>query len=261
VKERTEFVHMGLSADLIATHSGIARAALDAYADESQRRAAKARDEGRFDKTMVPIVAEDGKVVLDRDELIRDTSLEKLAALWPAFVELGAEADPRLLTRAPDLSAIDHRHTLGTSPALADGACLLLFGDDAAGQALGMRPRARIRSLAHASVDPVWMLTGNVPATERALARAGATIRDVELFEVNESFAAIPIHYRQRFEIDPSIMNVNGGAIALGHPLGATGAMLLAALVDELERQDKSLGLCSICGGAGVAIAMVVERV
>jgi acetyl-CoA C-acetyltransferase len=246
VARATSYLHMGVAADLLATRAGIDRAALDAYAARSHQRAAAARDAGRFARSMVPIAG------LDRDELIRDgTTAEQLGRLPAAFADLepGRDLGPR-----------DHRHTIGTSPGVCDGASLLLVGSRARGEALGLEPRARIAASASVGGDPVVMLAGNVPATERVLAAAGLRPRDIDLFEVNESFAAVPLHFARSLDIDEARLNPNGGAIALGHPMGATGCLLLATLLDELDRIGGRWGIASICGGAGVATAILVER-
>ncbi len=262
VAAATRFVHMGVAADLVATLEGIARVDCDRYAVESQRRAARARDEGRFAGSLVPVRAADGTIVLDRDECIRDgVTLEKLAALPAAFAALDAAALATVQVRHPALVEIVPVHHAGSSPALADGAALLLVGNRETAARWGLSPRARVRGFANVSVDPVAMLTGPSLATEKALRAAGLTVADVDLFECNESFAATPIAFARRLGVDLARVNVNGGAIAMGHPLGATGAMLVATLVDELERCGRAIGVATIPAGAGVAEAVVVERV
>ncbi|MCB9730573.1 MAG: acetyl-CoA C-acetyltransferase [Deltaproteobacteria bacterium] len=257
------FINMGISADLIATLEGYERAELDAYGLRSQQRARAARDTNRFRRSLVPVDDEEGRPLLARDELIRDTaSLAELASMPALFTRIGTQgANDLALSRYPEAQKIRHLHHLGTSPSLADGASLVLVGNRAKAHALGLRARARIRAVANYSVEPVIMLTGNVEASQRALRLAGAETRDVDLFEVNESFASVMLHYIRALDVDEERFNVNGGAIAMGHPLGATGGMLVATVLDELERRDKTLGLVSICGGAGVATAMVIERV
>lgn len=262
VAKATRFVHMGVSADLVATMEGFSRDDLDAYAVRSHQRAEGALREGRFARSVVPVKRADGSVALAHDECPREVSAASLAALEPAFVEAGAGgSDALCLARHPEVAAIHHLHHVGVSPALADAASLLLIASGASLRDHGLTPRARIRAFADASVEPTLMLTGNVEASRRALARAKMTARDVDLFEVNESFAAIPLHYARHMQIDPERLNVHGGAIALGHPLGATGGILIATALDELERRGASTALVSICGGAGVAVAVVIERV
>jgi acetyl-CoA C-acetyltransferase len=262
VAAATRFVHMGVAADVVATREGITRAECDDYAAVSQMRAARARDESRFARAIVPVRAEDGRVLLDRDECVRErVTKERLAALPAAFAELGAAALPLVRARYPEIARIAPVHHAGSSPALADGASLLLIGNRAAGERHGLRARARIRAYANVSVEPVAMLTGAAPATKKALRAAGISARDIDLFECNESFAAPTLAFMRALEIDPARVNVNGGAIALGHPLGATGGILVATLIDELARRGGALGAVAICAGAGIAAALVVERV
>lgn len=257
VSERTSFVHMGVAADLVATLERIERPALDALALQSHQRSARAQREGRFDGVLVPV----GE--LSQDEGVREgLTAEKLAALEPAFAALGAErGDARCLARYPELEAIDHRHTVATSPGLADCAALAVVGSAADGDALRLRPRARLRAFATYAEEPVKMLTGNVEGARRALARAGLSVGDVDVFEVNESFAVVPLHFQRELGVDPERLNPNGGALSVGHPLGATGGVLLANALAELERTDGTLALCSVCGGAGVTMTAIVERV
>ena len=259
VAAKTGFVHMGVAADLLATRAGLTREQLDAYAARSQARAAMAREMGRFRRSLVPVLDVDGLVLLDNDELIRPgTTVEALRGMPPGFAGVGAKGqDAIALSRYPDLERIEHLHTLGTSPAMADGAALVLIGRSGG----PLKPRARISAVANAAVEPVQMLTGNLEATTRALEMAGLEPEDVDLYEVNESFAAVPVQFADELDIDEDKLNANGGAIALGHPLGATGGVLLATLLDELERRDLAIGAVSICGGAGVASAVVIERV
>ncbi len=238
----TRFVHMGVAADLVATRAGLTRDELDAYAVESHHRAAAARDAGRFERSLVPVG--DAR----RDELIRDgASIEAFGALPPAF------ADQR---RPEGVGSIESLHTVATSPGMADGAAAVLIG----GAEVALPRRARIVAMATATVDPVIMLTGNVDACRRALGRAGLQARDIDVFEVNESFAAVPLAFARELDVDPARLNPNGGAIAMGHPLGATGAILLGSVVDELARTGGRYGVASICGGAGIATATIVER-
>jgi acetyl-CoA C-acetyltransferase len=259
VAKKTGFLHMAVAADLLATKEGIAREELDAVALRSHERAARAWSSGAFARTVVPVVGDDGAPALDRDECVRQVTLEKLAALPPLFPE-GDRGDRVALARFPELSEVAHRHTAGTSPAMADGAALSVIGSRAAGERLGLAPRGRILAFADVATDPVLMLAGNPAATRRALDRAGLSPRDVAVFEVNESFAAVPVHFARALEVEPERLNPNGGAIALGHPLGATGVVLLGTLLDELERRGERRGVVSICAGAGIAAALVVER-
>jgi acetyl-CoA C-acetyltransferase len=258
----TGFVHMGISADLVATVSDISRGACDAFACESHARAGRAGDEGRFDRSLAPVRDGEGEMLLDRDEGIRDgMTIEKLAALPPAFAEMAAAGMGEVVrSRHPEVAELQHVHTVATAPQMVDAASLLLVGSRAAGEALGLPPRARIAAAANASVEPL-MLTAPAPATLRALERARMTVGDVDLFEMNESFAAVAIEYMRRLGLEPDQVNPNGGAIAMGHPLGATGGILTMTLLDELERRNMEVGVVAIPGGAGIGAAMVVERV
>jgi acetyl-CoA C-acetyltransferase len=259
VAKKTGFVHMGISADLVATRAGLSRGELDEYAQRSQERAAAALRRGAFKNSVIP-VRDDHHIILDHDELIRENStVEKLGEMPLAFAELGM--DPIALARYPEVNTIEHVHHVGTSPALADGAALLLVGTEEGGQKVGLKPRAKILGMATAAVEPILMLTGNIPATEKALAHAGLKIDHMDVVEVNESFAGVAVHYQRHFEIPDANYNINGGAIAMGHALGATGAVLVNTALDALEESDGRYGLISICGGAGVASAMVIERV
>ncbi len=262
VMRRTAFTPLGISADLVASLDGITRDAADAYALRSQQRAAAARESGRFERSLVPVTDADGNVVLDRDETIRaDSSAEKLAGLPPAFAELGAKGvDKAVLARYPGLERIDHVHTVGNSPAMADGAALALIGTRAAGEAAGLAPRARVVAAATAAADPVIMLTAGETAARRALEQAGIAADALDVIECNEAFAAPTLRFQREFGLDDERFNVNGGAIAFGHPMGATGAMLLASVIDELERRDGRYGLVAVAGGGGLGTAMVVER-
>jgi len=255
VASATNFVHMGVAADLVASIAGLTREQIDAYAVESHRRASVAD----FSKSMIRIDDADGELLLDHDELIRrGTSTEKLATLEPLFGEM-AVAEP-IKRRYPDVE-LRAVHTIASSPGIADAASALLLASKDRANQLGWYPRARIRSVASVSVEPVQMLHGNISCTQRALDKAGLALDDVDLFEVNESFAAVPLQYQQELDIDPVRLNVCGGAIAMGHPLGATGGILLATLLDALVSCNGAIGVTSICGGAGVATAIVVERV
>jgi acetyl-CoA C-acetyltransferase len=260
VAERTGFVHMGVSADLIASREGYARSELDALALRSQRRAARARDADRFTR-LVPAEDADGSPRLRHDETIRDaTSEESLAQLAPLFGEQAQASQPRWASRLASNRTMRALHTLGSSPALADGASLLLLGSRAAGVRLGLEPLARIAAVAHHGVDPVLMLTGNVEASAKALATAKMTVDDIDVFEVNESFAAVVLHYQRALGIDDEKLNAHGGAIALGHPLGATGGILAGMALERLEHHGGTTALVSICGGAGLATSIVLER-
>ncbi|MFW5966441.1 MAG: acetyl-CoA C-acyltransferase [Persicimonas sp.] len=257
VARKTRFVQMGFAADVVASRAGLDRDTLDAYAVESHQRAARAFEKGRFDQTLVAVTDGDGQVVLDRDELIRpETSVEKIADFAPAFADQTSEAFAAEVY--PDLE-LEHVHHRANSPSLADGAALSLVGNETCVEELGLKPRARIRSWANASMEPVAMLTACETAAERALQNAGMTAADIDLWEVNEAFAAVPVKLQRDFDIDPDRFNVNGGTIAMGHAMGATGTMLLANLVDELKRRDLQTGLVTISGGAGLGSAAVVE--
>jgi acetyl-CoA C-acetyltransferase len=263
-------VPQGISADLIATIDGMTREDVDRFALASQTRAAAAIAERRFDKSLVPVVDAEGKVVLDRDEHPRpDTTLEGLAALEPAFVKLGAAPagpngetlDALALMRYPDVKEIRHVHHAGNSSGIVDGAAAVLFASEAYVKRTGAKPRARVRSVATLGAEPVIMLTAPAPVSERALKKAGMKASDIDLWEINEAFAAVVLNTIRRLELDPERVNVNGGAIALGHPLGATGAMLLGTALDELERRDKATALITLCIGGGMGVATVLERV
>lgn len=263
VARATGFVHMGVAADLVATLDGTTRDECDAWALRSHARAAAAWREGRFARAVVPVRDAAGEVVLARDEWIREgLTAAKLAALPAIFAEAGAKGgDAVALGRYPQLAAVDHVHTVASAPGVVDGAALVLIGSRAAGERLGLRPRARVRSYANASVEPVAMLTAPAPATERALARAGMTVADVDRHEVNESFSAVVLRYVRALGVDPERVNVDGGAIAMGHPLGASGALLVGALLESMERDDRAVGVVSMCAGAGLGAATVIERV
>jgi acetyl-CoA C-acetyltransferase len=258
------FVPQGISADLIATMEGFSRERLDQYAVQSQQRAAQAWAEGRFGRSVVPVADLNGFPLLDRDENVRpDTSLAGLAALQPSFAMMGEMAgfDSVALQRYPMVERIEHVHHAGNSSAIVDGAALMLIGSAQAGQDLGLRPRARIRSFAVVGAEPTIMLTGPAPSSRKALQRGGLQVSDIDLFEVNEAFAAVVLRFLRDLGLDESRVNVNGGAIAMGHPLGATGCILLGTLLDELERRDQQLGLATLCVGGGMGIATVIERV
>ncbi|MDZ7935514.1 MAG: acetyl-CoA C-acetyltransferase [Emticicia sp.] len=257
-----KIVPQGISADLIATKYGYSRNDVDSFAVESVRRAVAAQSANRY-KSVVPVKDEIGLTVLDRDEGIRpNTTLESLGKLKPAFEMMGGMGlDALALLKYNDLVSINHVHHAGNSSQLTDGAGALLIGNKAMGGKLGLKPRAKIKAFAIVGSEPTIMLTGPVPATEKILKKAGMNIGDIDLFEVNEAFAAVPMLFMEHFGVDHSKVNVNGGAIALGHPLGATGAILSSTLIDELERSGKSTGLVTLCIGGGMGIATIFERV
>ncbi|WP_149185092.1 acetyl-CoA C-acetyltransferase [Streptomyces sp. TRM49041] len=259
----TGFVPQGISADLIATLEGFSRRDVDEYAALSQERAATAWKEGRFDRSVVPVKDRNGLVVLDHDEHMRPgTTADSLAALKPSFAGIGDMGgfDAVALQKYHWVEKIDHVHHAGNSSGIVDGAALVAIGSRAIGERYGLTPRARIVSAAVSGSEPTIMLTGPAPASRKALARAGLTIDDIDLVEINEAFAGVVLRYAKDMGLPLDKINVNGGAIALGHPLGATGAMILGTLVDELERQDKRYGLATLCVGGGMGIATVVER-
>ncbi len=261
---RTYFVPQGVSADVIATQSGYSRQDVDAYAVESHRRAANAASSGWFSNSIVPVRDLNGLLVLDRDETIRpQTSLESLGALKPSFAEMGEKFgfDAVIRQRYPELERVNHVHHAGNSSGIVDGAAAVLVGNKAAGESTGMKPRARIRAFATIGSEPSIMLTGPSYAAEKALKRAGMSVADIDLYELNEAFAAVVLRFMEVMKVPHDKMNVNGGAIAMGHPLGATGTMIIGVLLDELERRDLSTGLATLCVGAGMGIATIIERV
>ncbi|MFD4699742.1 acetyl-CoA C-acetyltransferase [Streptomyces niveus] len=261
---RTGFAPQGIGADLIATIGGFTRRDVDEFAALSQERAAAAWKDGRFARSVVPVRDANGLTVLDHDEHLRPgTTADSLAALKPSFAQIGdlGGFDAVALQKYHWIEKIDHVHHAGNSSGIVDGASLVAIGSKESGERYGMRPRARIVSAAVSGSEPTIMLTGPAPATRKALARAGLTIDDIDLVEINEAFAAVVLRYVADMGISLDKVNVNGGAIALGHPLGATGAMILGTLVDELERQDKRFGLATLCIGGGMGVATVVERV
>ncbi|MBO0904202.1 acetyl-CoA C-acetyltransferase [Jiella sonneratiae] len=258
------FMPQGVSADLIATKYGFSRDDVDAYAVESQKRAGKAWAEGRFAKSVVPVVDQNGMTILDRDEHMRPTTdMQSLGSLKASFAQIGEMGgyDAVAIQAHPEIEAVEHVHHAGNSSGIVDGAAGVLVGSKAGGEAIGARPRARIRAFANIGSDPALMLTGPVDVTQKLLQRSGMTLGDIDLFELNEAFAAVVLRFRQAFDINPAILNVNGGAIAMGHPLGATGAMILGTVLDELERQDKQTALVTLCIGAGMGTATIIERV
>ena len=260
----TGFVPQGIGADLIATLGGWSRADVDAYAAESHHRAAKAWANGYFADAVVPVKDLNGLTVLDRDETIRpDTTPEGLAGLKPSFADIGAQAgfDDVALEKYHWVERIDHVHHAGNSSGIVDGAAIMAIGSEQVGTDLGLSPRARIIATAVSGADPTIMLTGPAPAARKALAKAGLDVDDIDLFEINEAFAAVAMRFMQDLGISHEITNVNGGAIAMGHPLGATGAMILGTLIDELQRRDLRRGLATLCVGGGMGIATIVELV
>ena len=261
-QRQTTLVPIGIAADTIATMEGFTREQCDAYALESQRRAVAARDEGRF-RSVVPAKGEGGEVVLAQDETPRaSTTLQSLSDLTPAFAEMGVKYGvDALLCKQYGLAGIDHVQHAGNSPTMADGAAAVLVASEGAVARLGLKPRARILATADASIDHVLALTGAADATAKALQRAGLTVADIDLFEVNESFAALMLHYMKHLNVPHEKLNVNGGAIALGHAMGATGSSLVGMAIDELERRKAKRAVVAICGAAGVAVAMVIELV
>ena len=262
---KTYFVPQGISADIIATEYGFTREQADALAVESQRRAAVAWDEGRFARSIVPVLDQNGLVILDRDEHMRPgTTVDDLGKLKPAFKDMGEVMpgfDKVAMLKYPHLDRIEHVHHAGNSSGIVDGAAAVLLGSREWGEAMGLRPRARIRATAKIGTDPTIMLTGPVPVTEKVLRDAGMAIGDIDLFEVNEAFASVVLRFMQAFDVSPEIVNVNGGAIAMGHPLGATGAMIIGTVLDELERRDLSTGLATLCVASGMGAATIIERV
>ena len=258
------FLPQGISADLIATKYGFSRDDVDAYAVESQKRAAAAWDEGRFSRSVMPVKDVNGLTILAKDEHMRPgTTMQSLAALQPSFVQMGELGgfDAVAIQAHPDVEYVNHVHHAGNSSGIVDGAAAVLVGNRQAGRKAGLKPRARMRAFANIGSDPALMLTGPIDVTKKVLKTAGMKLADIDLIEINEAFASVVLRYLQAFEIDSSKVNVNGGAIAMGHPLGATGAMILGTLIDELERRDLSTGLVTLCIGAGMGTATIVERV
>ena len=258
------FMPQGISADLIATKYGFSRQAVDAYAVESQKRADHAWREGRFQHAVVPVNDINGLLILDHDEHRRpETTLETLSGLKPSFAQLAEQGGfgAVALQAHPEVEALNHVHHAGNSSGIVDGAAAVLIGSREAGLAIGLKPRAKIRAFANIGSDPALMLTGPVDVTRKLLHQSGFKISDIDLFEVNEAFASVVLRYLQAFDLDPARVNVNGGAIAMGHPLGATGAILLGTVLDELERSDKSTALITLCIGAGMGTATLIERV
>ena len=256
-------VPQGISADLIASKYGFSRDDVDAYAVESQKRASNARDQGYFDNSIVPIKDNLGEVLLDHDECIRTgTSMEDLAKLNPAFIQMGQFGfNSVAIQRYPEVEKIEHVHHAGNSSVIVDGASAVLVGTKEIGEELGLTPRARIVGFASIGSEPTIMLTGPAPSAEKVLKRCGMNKDNIDLFELNEAFAVVVLHYMQQMDIDHEQINVNGGAIAMGHPLGATGGMVLGTLIDEMERRDLNTGLVNLCIGGGMGTSTIVERV
>jgi len=259
------FVPQGISADIIATEYGFTRDQADALAIASQQRAKKAWDEGRFAKSVITIRDQNGLEILSHDEYMRpQTDMQSLGALNPAFQAMGEVMpgfDKVALLKYPHLEKINHIHHAGTSSGIVDGAAAILIGNKEFGEKYGLKPRARIRATAKIGTDPTIMLTGPVPVTEKILADNGMNIKDIDLFEVNEAFASVVMLFMDKFNVDHDRVNVNGGSIAMGHPLGATGAMIIGTLLDELERADKEVGLATLCIASGMGAATIIERV
>ncbi len=262
---KTYFVPQGISADIIATEYGFTREMADALAVESQARAVAAWKDNRFARSIIEIKDQNGLTILDRDEYIRPgTDLATLGALKPAFKDMGEVMpgfDKVAMMKYPHLERINHIHHAGNSSGIVDGAAAVLIGNAEFGRAHGLKPRARIRATAKIGTDPTIMLTGPVPVTEKILRDSGMKIGDIDLFEVNEAFAAVVLRFQQAFNVDPALVNVNGGSIAMGHPLGATGAIIIGTLLDELERTGKSVGLATLCIASGMGAATIIERV
>jgi acetyl-CoA C-acetyltransferase len=257
-------VPQGVSADLLATLRGFSRDEVDAFAVDSQNKAAAAIERGDFSKSLVPVTDRNGLTMLAADEYPRaGTTTEGLAKLKPSFEMMGRQFGLDALTKPvyPQVERINHVHHAGNSSGIVDGAAAILFGSLAKGKALGLKPRARIKAIAAIGSEPILMLDGPIPVTRKILKKAGMNIADIDLFEVNEAFAAVPMAFMQEFDIDPAKLNVNGGAIALGHPLGATGCMLLGTVLDALEQHDKTIGLVTLCIGGGMGVATIIERV
>jgi acetyl-CoA C-acetyltransferase len=260
----TYFMPQGISADLIATKYGFSRDDVDAYAVESQKRAAKSWDEGRFSKSVVPVKDVNGLTILAKDEHMRPTTtMQTLASLQPSFVQMGEMGgfDAVAVQKHPEIESINHVHTPGNSSGIVDGAAAVLIGSKEAGARNGLKPRARIKAFANIGSEPAIMLTGPIPVTEKVLKKAGMSTSDIDLWELNEAFASVVLRYMQALDIPHDKINVNGGAIAMGHPLGATGAMILGTVLDELERSGKETALVTLCIGMGMGTATIIERV
>jgi len=258
------FLPQGISADLIATKYGFSRDDVDAFAVESQKRAAAAWNDGRFDRSVMRVKDPNGLTILAKDEHMRPgTTMQSLAALQPSFVQMGELGgfDAVAIQAHPDVEYVNHVHHAGNSSGIVDGAAAVLVGNADAGKRAGMKPRAKIKAFANIGSEPALMLTGPVDVTKKLLKKSGMTLSDIDLIEINEAFASVVLRYQQAFDLDPAKVNVNGGAIALGHPLGATGAMILGTALDELERRDASTALITLCIGVGMGTATIIERV
>ena len=261
---KTYFMPQGISADLIATKYGFSRDDCDAYAVESQKRAAAAWDDGRFARSVIKVKDVNGLTLLDRDEHMRpSTTMQSLGQLKPSFVQMGALGGfDAVATQAhPEIEAVNHVHHAGNSSGIVDGAAAVLIGSKEAGDKAGLKPRVKIKAFANIGSEPAIMLTGPVDVTEKVLRKAGMSLDDIDLVEINEAFASVVLRYLQAFDLDPAKVNVNGGAIAMGHPLGATGAMILGIVIDELERRGLATALVTLCIGAGMGTATIIERV
>jgi len=261
---KSYFMPQGVSADLIATKYGFSRTQCDEYAVQSQQRAAQAWNEGRFGRSVIPVKDVNGLTILARDEHMRpDTNMQSLAQLKPSFVQMGELGgfDAVAVQAHPEVEFVEHVHHAGNSSGIVDGAAAVLIGSGEVGRAAGLKPRARIRAFANIGSEPALMLTGPIDVTEKVLKRAKMKLQDIDLIEVNEAFAAVVLRFLQAFKLDPDKVNVNGGAIAMGHPLGATGAMILGTAIDELERRDLETALVTLCIGAGMGTATIIERV
>lgn len=259
----THFVPQGIGADLIATLEGFSRTDVDAFALRSQQKAARARADGSFNKSLVPVTDQNGILILDHDEFIRaESTLEGLGKLKPSFEMMGQMGfDASALRKYSHVERIEHIHTPGNSSGIVDGAALMLIGSAAKGKELGLKARGRIVATAVTSTDPTIMLTGPAPATRKALAKAGLNVNDIDLFEVNEAFASVVMKFMKDMGVSEDKVNVNGGSIAMGHPLGATGCAILGTLLDELEKRNLRYGLATLCVGGGMGIATIIERV
>jgi len=260
----TYFMPQGVSADLIATKYGFSREDVDQYAVESQKRAGKAWDEGRFKDSVVPVKDFNGLTILAKDEHMRpSTTMQSLASLQPSFTMMGQMGgfEAVAIQSHPEIEGVNYVHHAGNSSGIVDGAAAVLLGNEEAGKKLGKKPRAKIRAFANIGSEPAMMLTGPVDVTKKVLERSGMKLSDIDLFELNEAFASVVLRYIQAFDIDHAKINVNGGAIALGHPLGATGAMILGTVLDELERTNKNTALVTLCIGGGMGTATIIERI
>ena len=259
----TNFVPQGIGADLIATLEGFSRADVDGFAMRSQQKAARASADGSFGKSLIPVTDQNGIVILDHDEFIRgDSTVEGLGKLKPSFEMMGQMGfDASALRKYSHVEKINHVHTPGNSSGIVDGAALMLIGSEAKGKELGLKARGRIVATAVTSTDPTIMLTGPAPATRKALAKAGLSVSDIDLFEVNEAFASVVMKFMKEMGVSEDKVNVNGGSIAMGHPLGATGCAILGTLLDELEKRNLRYGLATLCVGGGMGIATIIERI